>query len=267
VRIGHGAGARAALGHPLVRTGRALGQFPLVAEQVLKVVVVPLGGVVVQAPSRPLVIVSGPLPLPKLFFQPRPCSSMGAPSGSGPTCAAGPRRGICRRCVRRQSARPSPRRSSPCGRRSRGCRGGARADRGCRWGLPGSRRSGPSARRPGDSRVRGRRCSACRPATCFPGPSRCPLRVPRRPRGHPPKPKVLKPMDSRATLPARIIRSAQEILRPYFCLMGQSRRRALSRLALSGQLLSGAKRCVPVCRRRRGRRRCGRCPRCARPCG
>jgi hypothetical protein len=41
----------------------------------------------------------------------------------------------------------------------------------------------------------------------------------------------------------RIIRSAQEILRPYFCLIGQSRRRALSRLALSGQLLSGAKRC------------------------
>ena len=42
-------------------------------------------GVVVQAPSRPLVIVSPPLPVPKLFFQPRPCSSMGAPSGSRPT--------------------------------------------------------------------------------------------------------------------------------------------------------------------------------------
>ena len=32
---------------------------------------------------------------------------------------------------------------------------------------------------------------------------------------------------------------------PYFCLMGQSNRRALSRLALSGQLLRGAKRIVP----------------------
>jgi hypothetical protein len=32
---------------------------------------------------------------------------------------------------------------------------------------------------------------------------------------------------------------------PYFCLRGHSRRRALSRLALSGQLLSGAKRWVP----------------------
>src|SRR6266487_2960170 len=56
----------------------------------------------------------------------------------------------------------------------------------------------------------------------------------------PPKPNVLKPIDSRATLPVRIIRSAQEILRPYFCLIGHSSRRALSRLALSGQLLSGS---------------------------
>ena len=40
--------------------------------------------------SMPLLIVSPPLPLPKLLFQPRPCSSMGAPSGSGPTCDAGP---------------------------------------------------------------------------------------------------------------------------------------------------------------------------------
>ena len=62
----------------------------------------------------------------------------------------------------------------------------------------------------------------------------------------PAKPNVLKPIDSSATLPARIIRSAQEILRPYFCLMGQSNLRALSRLTLSGQLLSGAKRCCPA---------------------
>ena len=61
----------------------------------------------------------------------------------------------------------------------------------------------------------------------------------------PPNPNVLKPIDSRATLPVRIIRSAHEIFRPYFCLIGQSSRRALSRFTLSGQLLSGAKRCVP----------------------
>src|SRR5258708_40367575 len=40
-------------------------------------------GSLVHAPSRPLVIVWTPLPLPRVFFQPRPCSSRGAPSGSG----------------------------------------------------------------------------------------------------------------------------------------------------------------------------------------
>ena len=61
----------------------------------------------------------------------------------------------------------------------------------------------------------------------------------------PPKPKVLNPMDSSAQLPARIIRSAQDIFLPYFCLIGQSSRRALSRLTLSGQLFSGGNRCAP----------------------
>src|SRR5436190_11681889 len=45
-------------------------------------------GLLVQAPSRPLVIVSPPLPLPCLFVQPRPCASTGHPSGSGPTFVA-----------------------------------------------------------------------------------------------------------------------------------------------------------------------------------
>ena len=45
-------------------------------------------GVGVQAPSSPLVIVSLPLPLPKVFFQPSPWLSRSAPSGSGPTYAA-----------------------------------------------------------------------------------------------------------------------------------------------------------------------------------
>ena len=61
----------------------------------------------------------------------------------------------------------------------------------------------------------------------------------------PAKPNVLKPIDSRAQLPAKTIRSAHESFRPYFCLIGQSSRRALSRLTLSGQLLRGAKRRVP----------------------
>ena len=53
-------------------------------------------------------------------------------------------------------------------------------------------------------------------------------------------------MDSYATLPAKTIRSAQLSLLPYFFLMGQSKRRALSRLTLSGQELRGAKRWLPV---------------------
>ncbi len=61
----------------------------------------------------------------------------------------------------------------------------------------------------------------------------------------PPKPNVSSPIDSSAQFPAKIIRSAHEIFRPYFCLTGQSSLRALSRLALSGQLLRGAKRCSP----------------------
>src|SRR5690348_16032016 len=38
-------------------------------------------GVLVQVTSRPLVIVSPPAPVPKVFFQPRPCSSRPAASG------------------------------------------------------------------------------------------------------------------------------------------------------------------------------------------
>src|SRR5438094_498754 len=46
-------------------------------------------GWVVHGPSRPLVMVSAPLPVPWLFFQPSCWSSIRAPSGSGPTVVAG----------------------------------------------------------------------------------------------------------------------------------------------------------------------------------
>src|SRR5690348_18103248 len=49
-----------------------------------------LVGVVVQITSRPLPIASPPLPVPNLDFQPRPCSSMLAASGSAPTNFASP---------------------------------------------------------------------------------------------------------------------------------------------------------------------------------
>jgi hypothetical protein len=47
-------------------------------------------------------------------------------------------------------------------------------------------------------------------------------------------------MDSMAVVPESTMRSAQEIESPYFCLMGHSSRRALSRLVLSGQERSGS---------------------------
>src|SRR5438093_8768394 len=49
-----------------------------------------LVGVVVQVTSRPLVMASPPMPEPNLLFQPRPCSSMPAASGSAPTSEASP---------------------------------------------------------------------------------------------------------------------------------------------------------------------------------
>ena len=47
-------------------------------------------GVGVQVTSRPLVIASAPTPLRKVLFQPKPCCSSGAASGSGPTLSSGP---------------------------------------------------------------------------------------------------------------------------------------------------------------------------------
>src|SRR5687767_5154558 len=45
-------------------------------------------GLLVHAPSRPLVTVCSPFPLPYLLIQPMPCVSIGAASGSGPTFPA-----------------------------------------------------------------------------------------------------------------------------------------------------------------------------------
>ena len=65
--------------------------------------------------------------------------------------------------------------------------------------------------------------------------------------GLPPlKPKVLPPIDSIATFPVKIKRSAQLILFPYFFFIGQRSLLALSRFPLSGQLFKGANLCAPV---------------------
>src|SRR5688500_11934546 len=46
-------------------------------------------GLDVHAPSSPLVTVSPALPLPHLFFQPKPCASTASAAGSTPTHFAG----------------------------------------------------------------------------------------------------------------------------------------------------------------------------------
>ena len=52
-----------------------------------------------------------------------------------------------------------------------------------------------------------------------------------------------KELFSSATLPASTIRSDHDSASPYCCFTGHNRRRALSRLPLSGQLFSGSNRC------------------------
>src|SRR6202140_5297402 len=49
-----------------------------------------LVGVCVQVTSGPPVMASAPKPVPCLLFQPRPCSSIAPPSGSGPISDGSP---------------------------------------------------------------------------------------------------------------------------------------------------------------------------------
>src|SRR6516162_3405702 len=69
----------------------------------------------------------------------------------------------------------------------------------------------------------------------------------------PAKPKALKPIDSRATLPVRMIKVGPGNLAAIFLLIGHRRRRALSRFALSASC-SMAQYAAGRRRRRRGRR-------------
>jgi hypothetical protein len=59
------------------------------ANRFVRYIIVHCVGAAVQAPSRPLVTVSSALPLPHLLRQPRPCASMAAAVGSGPTQSDG----------------------------------------------------------------------------------------------------------------------------------------------------------------------------------
>ena len=138
VRVGHGALGLGVGRHPLPGAGRALGQLPLVAVQVLQEAVVPLVGVAgpgtLEAAGDRVAALAGAvaaLPAQALLLE-RRALGLGADVVGGRR-----RRGSCRRCGRRRSARRSPRRSSPSGRTSRGCRGRRPAGPACRWAPPG----------------------------------------------------------------------------------------------------------------------------------
>jgi len=185
---------RHVLGQPLIRAGRTLDHSHsyLTGSQIAQV---PFGRVRSQAPSRPLPIVSPPLPLRSFSSSRGPCRFDAAPSGSGPH---GSRAGACTcRRAAGERARRSLRRFMAMRGRSRERRGRRRPDRGCRSAL---RVHVDQAHLHGGERVfrdpvAG--IAVCRQAICLRCPSRCPLRLPDVLASAGPKPKVLKPIDSK----------------------------------------------------------------------
>ena len=248
VGVGHGVVGRPVGGPPLVGARGALRQLPLVAEQVLEEVVVPRRRAsVVQAPSSPLVIASSPSPraegVPPAEALLLEAGALGLAAdvlvavGGAVGLAEGVPAGDERDRLLVVHGHAGERLADvPAGGDGVGVAVGPLGVHVDEAHLHRAERVGELAVAAGSARRRAR---------CPPAPSRCPPRAPTRPRGRRRTRTSRSPSTPGRTLPARIIRSAHEILRPYFCLTGQSRRRALSRLALSGQLLSGAKRCVP----------------------
>jgi hypothetical protein len=165
---------------PLVGAGRALGQFPLVAEQQLEIAHVELGRV-----GGPGAFDAGGDGVGGLARHVRvdPAEALvstSAASGSAPERIRRRRcRGSCRRCGRRRSAPRFPRRSWPCGRRSRAP---ARRSSAGRAAVDAFRVDVDQAHLHGGQRVfhrvriLPRPRSGCRtaPAIPFRRPSRCP---------------------------------------------------------------------------------------------
>ncbi len=131
------------LGFPLDSAAGAAGLYPFVLEQVLEEEVAPLrrrlgpgdldaaadrvraeAGAVVAGPAQALLLQTSTLRSRPLVRLGRGAMGLPAPPDQHPQepapCETRARRhGSCRRCGRRRSARPSPRRSSPCGQRFR----------------------------------------------------------------------------------------------------------------------------------------------------
>jgi len=187
-----------------MRTGRALRQFPFVAEQVPEEVAAPLRGRGGPGDLQAAADRVTPLPVPKLLFQPN-LAPRCRPLRFGPTWDAGPAPWVLPKVWRRQSARgffvvhrhATERLADIPGRGDR-IRVAVRAFR-----VDVNQTICTAAS--GFSRS-ARRSSVCHPAKWSRNPSRRPLPAPI----HPPpagETERLESIDSRATLPARIMRS------------------------------------------------------------
>jgi len=133
----------------------------------------------------------------------------------------------------------------------------AAMDQACRSVFRFSR-SGPSARRPADLKIAVTGV-ALGTSTCLGAP--VDFFGSTRPHGPPPN-RRLEAMDSKRTLPENQNRSAQEILRPYFCLIGHSKTPPCRGSRVGQHSAKGANRCCrPAPPRPSGS---GTCPRCAR---
>jgi hypothetical protein len=79
---------RRVLGDPLLRAGGLFVSSHSKPNRFSRKLLLHFVGVVVQVTSRPLVIVSAPLPVPWLLCQPKPCASSSLASGSLATFSA-----------------------------------------------------------------------------------------------------------------------------------------------------------------------------------
>jgi len=188
------------------------------------------------------------------------CASIGALSGSAPLCDSGAAPWVCRSCDRPRITRQFSSSFIACGEGDTNVLGG-RDVIATRIRPFGSRRSGhvggaiaDSIAVPREAFVGGQPGGLAAPVDVV-----CP--VPRHP-GARAETNVRKPIDSSATFPVRIIRSAHEIAWPYFCLIGQSRSARLVDVDVVGPAVEGRS----AAARAAAAAAIGACDRCLRRC-
>ena len=226
-----------------MRTGRAGGKLPFIFEQIVEIAIIPLDRIGGPGTFQPDVMVSAPLPLACVDNQPKPKASIGAPSGSGLTSASSP-------------ALHLP--NVPAGDQRHGFFIIHRhAGEGFAHILCAQQRVGIAV---GTLRVDINQTHLNSSQRIFQTVAFRHNGYPSQPVSHPNKYLLPDAKYRRGRRQNRMFchpwidrdiaseheQVAQLMALPYFFFTGHNKRRALSRLPLSGQLLSGAKRCAPV---------------------